>query len=168
VEDGDAVGFCRRVQPRLIGALTLYCGDRLLAEELAQDTLVRVLDRWETVQAMAAPEAWAHRVAINLANSAFRRRGAERRARQRAQAAAQVPPGVEDHDARLMVRRAVATLPERQRQVVVLRYIADLPIEEVARLMRCAPGTVKSLTNRAVTALSTSEHLDLEGLSDHA
>ena len=165
---GPAVAFCRRLRPQLVGALTLYCGDRLLAEELAQDTLVRVLDRWSSVQMMAAPEAWAHRVAINLANSWFRRRAAERRARQRLQATAGTATPTVDTEARLTVRRAVAALPPRQREAVVLRYFADLPVEEVARLMRCAPGTVKSLTHRAVTALRASEHLDLEGLSDRA
>jgi DNA-directed RNA polymerase specialized sigma24 family protein len=75
--------LCEVVQPRLIGSLTLYTGDRLLAAELTQDALVKLLDRWDHVAAMDNPTAWAYRVAINLANSRFRRRRAERRARRR-------------------------------------------------------------------------------------
>ena len=60
------------------------------------------------------------------------------------------------------VRRAVAALPRRQRTAVVLRYYADLPVAEVPVLMGCAPGTVKSLTRKALTALRQRKHEDIE------
>jgi RNA polymerase sigma-70 factor (sigma-E family) len=151
---GDAAAFCDRVYPQLVGALTLYCGQRHVAEELAQETLVRVWDRWPKVRDMASPQGWAHRVAINLANSWYRRQAAERRATARLQR--ERPAAEPDRAAELALRAAVAALPPRQRAVLVLRFFADLPVEETAALLHCAPGTVKSLTNKAVTRLRTA------------
>jgi RNA polymerase sigma factor (sigma-70 family) len=152
--DGDAASFCEVLYPQLVGALTLYCGRRDVAEEIAQETLVRVWDRWPKVRDMASPKGWAHRVAINLANSRYRRLAAERRATARLQ---QERPGADpDRDADLALRAAVAALPARQRAVVVLRFFADQPVEETARLLHCAPGTVKSLTSKAIDRLRRS------------
>jgi RNA polymerase sigma-70 factor (ECF subfamily) len=149
------IGFCDRVRSRLVGTLSLLCGDGDAAEELAQETLARVWLGWSRVRALGEPLAtvWTYRVAINLANSWLRRRMAERRARARlavGAAGAHLDPDPADAVA---VRRVVAALPRRQRTAVVLRYYADLPVAEVAALMGCAPGTVKSLTSKALTAL---------------
>jgi RNA polymerase sigma-70 factor (sigma-E family) len=142
--------FCRELHPRLVGALALHCGDRDVAAELAQETLARVWERWPTVERMDSPEAWAFRVAFNLAASRYRRRAAERRAHDR------LGP-VDDHAAdvadALAVRAAVAALPCRQRSALVLRYFADLSVERTAEVLGCAPGTVKSLTSQAIAAL---------------
>ena len=59
------------------------------------------------------------------------------------------------------IRRAVAALPRRQWTALVLRYYADLPVSEVAALMGCAPGTVKSLTSKALTALRRVEGMQV-------
>lgn len=159
VGDRPEAWLCAELEPRLIGALTLYCGDRFVAEELAQETLVRVLDRWPEVQQLTSPSAWAHRVAINLANSRFRRLRAERRAHQRLGARAERDNGV-DVAAHIAVREAVTRLPRRQRTALVLRYFADLPVAEVAALMDCSPGTVKSLTHHAIDALRRAGLID--------
>jgi RNA polymerase sigma-70 factor (sigma-E family) len=159
----DVDTFCRALHPRLVGALALRTGSRALAEELAQETFVRVWERWPTVRAATSPEAWAFRVALNLTSSRFRRLGAERRARARLEArpvdhAALDTGGPE----RAMVRDAVAALPPRQRTAVVLRYFSGLSVAETATAMGCAEGTVKSLTAKAVDALRRSLHTDLE------
>lgn len=151
----EAGEFCVRVRARLVGTLSLYCGDADLAEELAQDTLARVWDRWPQVRAMRAPDAWTYRVAVNLANSHFRRRAAERRATSRRVPVADEGGAVDLADA-IVVRHAVAGLPKRQKTALVLRYYADLPIEEVASLMGCAPGTVKALTHQAIANLRSA------------
>lgn len=75
--------FCRREYPRLVGALSLYCGDADVAEELAQEALIRAADRWPHVGQMDAPGAWVYRVGMNLCGSWFRRKRAERRANAR-------------------------------------------------------------------------------------
>src|SRR5687767_13250811 len=120
-QSGEVTAFCQRVQPKLLGALTLHCGDAAVAEELTQETLAVVWDKWPRGEVMAAPEAFALRVGFNMANSWLRRRIAERNALRRL-----VPTG-EHHDApeESGVRDAVLRLPPRQRTAVVLRYFAD-------------------------------------------
>src|SRR5918992_733978 len=103
---GDLTAFCRREHPRLVGALSLYCGDLFLAEELAQEALARVCRDWSRVRRMDHPAAWAQRVAINLANSQFRRRAAERRARQRLEAGAMQHEDAPDAAVAITVRTA--------------------------------------------------------------
>ena len=145
--------FCARMRPRLVGALTLYCGERDLAEELAQETLARVYSRWESVRAADSPDAYTHRVALNLANSTFRRRGAERRARRRLEASAVERVHDTDEADALALREAVSRLPRGQRTALVLRYFADLSVADTAALMGCSQGTVKSQTAHAIGAL---------------
>jgi RNA polymerase sigma-70 factor (sigma-E family) len=160
---GDAAevaAFCRREHRRLVGLLALYVGDRAVAEELAQETLVRVCERWPQVRTMSSPSGWASRVALNLASSRWRRAGAERRAHIRHGAPTDAVHDV-DTAATLAVRSAVAALPPRQKQALVLRYYADLSIAEVADAMRCPVGTVKSLLSRATATLR-----DEAGLTD--
>jgi RNA polymerase sigma-70 factor (ECF subfamily) len=154
-EDNDLDRFCASEYPRLVGTLTLYCGSRDIAEVLAQDVLVKVCDRWEQVRHMAAPGAWAHRVAINAANSWFTRRSAERRAMERAGHPSE--EAVEQDVAAMMaIRAAVAMLPPRRRAAVVLRYFADLSVEDTAAVMRCGPATVRALTYQAINQLRAS------------
>lgn len=162
----DAAAFCRRVHPALVGAVGLHCGDRSVAEEVAQEALARAWERWEAVQRMDSPEAWVYRVAFNLATSRFRRRAAERRALDRL--GPRAAPVAHDEADRLAVRAAVASLPNRQRQALVLRYFADLPVDEVAAVMRCAPGTVKSLTSRAIDGLRLQLGDQVEAVADLA
>jgi len=144
--------FCRDLRPRLLGALRLEVAHHV-AEELTQETLARVCDRWESVRAMRSPEGWAFRVAFNLTRSVLRRRVAERRALSRYAAdGAPVTTGLDQADL-LALREAVRDLAPRQRRALVLRYYADLPVEEVARVMGCTPATVRSHTRGALARL---------------
>ncbi|WP_052668299.1 RNA polymerase sigma factor [Nitriliruptor alkaliphilus] len=151
-DPGDVAAFCRREHRRLVGLLALYVGDRAVAEELAQETLVRVCEQWPKVRAMTNPSGWASRVALNLASSRWRRLSAERRATVRHGAD---PDRAQDVDtaATVAVRSAVAALPPRQKQALVLRYYADLSVADVADAMDCPVGTAKSLLSRATAAL---------------
>lgn len=156
----EAAVFCDDIRGRLVQALTLYCGNRQVGEELAQEALARVWERWPKVAAMEAPEAWTFRVGMNLANSAFRRRMAERRALARSGTAGGAPePDVASAAA---VREAVAALPPRQRAVIIARYFLDHSVDETASLLGCAPGTVKATTSHALAALRTRGLIDDE------
>lgn len=148
---GDLEAFCRREYPRLVGSLSLHCGDAAAAEDLAQEALARAVDRWDRVARMQAPGAWVHRVAINLANSHYRRRQAERRARTRHGAA----PDHDDGDlaGALAVREAVSRLPAKQRTAVTLRFFAQMSVAETAAVMGCSEGAVAQHTRRGVAAL---------------
>ena len=66
-DDRALVEFCRAEWPRLVGSLSLDVGSRELAEDLAQETLVRVCAHWRRVRRADSPSGWAHRVAFNLA-----------------------------------------------------------------------------------------------------
>jgi RNA polymerase sigma factor (sigma-70 family) len=143
--------FCRSEHPKIVGFLTLFCGDREVALELAQETMIRVVQHWKKVRGMQAPSAWAHRVAVNLANSWVRRRIVARRGETPLrEVETHLDP---DGAAAIAVREAIRELPPRQRAAIVLRFYADLPTDEVAEIMRCKPGTVWALTNQALASL---------------
>lgn len=148
----DLDRFVEGLLPKLLGTLTLYCGDRDVAEDLTQETLTRICRDWERVREMASPEAWTHRVAVNLAHSHYRRRAAGRRAKDRAQgrSAAQALPDAADA---IVVRDALRALPARHRSVLVLRYYADLSIAELATALDISPSAAKSRSHRATAAL---------------
>ncbi|MCU1486955.1 MAG: putative polymerase sigma factor [Actinomycetia bacterium] len=152
--------FCDELRPRLVGSLVLFCGDRWLAEEIAQEALARAVERWGRVGAMASPQAWTYRTAFNLARSTARRRAAERRARSRL--AGDRPPDLPDTSTAVAVRAAVAALPSRQRAAIVARFYAGLPVTETAEALGCAEGTVRALTAQAMVRLRTSGLLDEE------
>ena len=147
----EAEEFCRRVRPRLVRTLSLYCGDVQVAEDAAQAALAKVWAHWGRVSGMAAPEAWTFRVAFNEARSWFRSAGRSRARERRTAPAEAVPP--DDVAEEVAVRRAVARLPRRQAQALVLRYFEDLTVVDTAVVMGCAPGTVKALTSKAIRGL---------------
>ncbi len=148
----DLVAFCEAQFPRLVGALGLYCGDRDVAEDLAQEALARACRDWRKVKELDSPEAWAHRVGMNLAHSHFRRRGAEKRAALRL-----TRSGLTGTDQQVTDRAdlldAVHRLPHRQRSAVILRYYLGFAIHEVASALECPEGTAKTLIHRGVAAL---------------
>jgi RNA polymerase sigma factor (sigma-70 family) len=160
--DRELAEFCRAEHRRLVGLLSLYCRDRHVAEELAQDALVRVISHWDTVRTLNAPSAWTYRVAINLANSHLRRRLAERRASKRLIAGAVGVQSDPDTPTAIAVRTAVSALPKRQRAVIVLRFFADLSVREVSELLAMPEGTVKTLTAAGLARLRTAMNDRLE------
>lgn len=164
--DAELVAFCRAEYPRLVGSLGLYCGNAAVAEELAQETLARVWTNWKKVRRLDKPEAWAHRVGLNLANSHLRRLMAERRAR-RLQGPLDLIEIGPDVAAAHAVRSAVAALPRRYKTAIVLRFYLDLPFAEIAELMDASEPTVRSLTRRGIARLRKESGLLLtEGVLD--
>lgn len=146
---------------RLVGQLFLVTGDLHEAEEVVQEAFTRAAGRWPRLREYDIPEQWVRRVAINLATDGRRR--VRRRlavlAQLDAEAAAVVPPISVDG---LAVAAALATLPRRQRQVVVLHYLLDLPVREVARQLSMPVGTVKSRLARARSALAAQLDVEIE------
>lgn len=153
--DESLDGFLRREHRRLVGALSLYCGNAEVAEELAQEALYRACRQWAEVGSMASPGAWVHRVGINLANSTYRRRKAEWRANRRSAQSDSALSADLDQAAVLAVRQAVAALPARQRAALVLRHYGGYSGVEIAELLGVTEGAVKQLTHRAITSLRT-------------
>ncbi len=131
---------------RAYGVAYVVLGDRGESEDVAQETLARASVRWKKVSAYAEP--WVVRVAGNLAIDRVRRR-------QRARG---LPthdlPGVDAQ--RVDLQRALLTLSPKQREVVMLRYLVDLPEAEVAQTLGCSVGTVKTHASRGLAALRKS------------
>jgi RNA polymerase sigma-70 factor (ECF subfamily) len=130
--------------------LYAYFGDRQEAQDVVQEAFCRALAGWHTVSQYEDPVAWVRRVAWNLATSNVRRARVAVAFWRRQTPQDIAPPGPD----RVALIRALRTLPHRQRQAVVLHYVADLPLTEIARTMQVSIGTVKSWLYRARTALA--------------
>jgi RNA polymerase sigma-70 factor (ECF subfamily) len=167
-EGDDAAAFCETVHSSLYGALFLYCGSRETAEDLTQETLLRVWRNWASVSTMDRPDRWALRVAFNLAKSGFRRLRVARRVAALQNGSLASETDADPTDA-IAVRAAVATLPPRQRAAIVLRYFNDFSVADTAAVLGCAEGTVKALTSQAVANLRTrmTADIDLSPPHDH-
>ncbi|MCI4063481.1 sigma-70 family RNA polymerase sigma factor [Micromonospora sp. R77] len=114
------------------------------AEEVVQDVFVQLYRHRDTVE---RPEAWLRHAVANRVTSWVRRRQVERRHRQQLGAATHVPAVTLEFVAML------APLSPRQRAALFLRYHEDLSEQEIATVLGCRPGTVKSLINRALARL---------------
>lgn len=144
----DMERFCAAAYPQLVGALAHHFGDATLAEDLAQDALVRACDRWATVGDLASPVGWAYRVGVNLGNSWFRRRATERRAHARHGLGEQLHRDRDVAD-RLAIAEALQQLTRQQREAIVLRHFLGLSTYEAAEVLGSTPGAVRGLTHRA-------------------
>jgi RNA polymerase sigma-70 factor (sigma-E family) len=130
-------------------------GDRGVAEDLCQEALARAYASWRRVAGY--DEAWVARVTTNLAIGRWRR---DRRLTEGQPVLRAVTDPV-DPAVRLELVAALRALPRRQREVVTLRYLADLPEAEVAAALGCSAGTVKQHAHRGLAALrSRLRHLD--------
>jgi RNA polymerase sigma-70 factor, ECF subfamily len=143
----DFYGATARRLVRYAYALTGNVSD---AQEIAQEAFARAWQRWDSVRDLDSPEAWVRRVATNIATSRYRRERTARDARPYL-IAADVPEVSPDTVALVA---ALRTLPERQRIVVVLHYLADLPVGQIAAELRCPIGSVKAWLHRGREALA--------------
>ncbi|WP_020578608.1 SigE family RNA polymerase sigma factor [Actinopolymorpha alba] len=144
----------------LLRTAYLLCGDQHRAEDLVQGALAKLAPRWRKVE---EPEAYVRRVLYHDQVSWWRRRSrssehlVERPPESPASTAASQHPT--DHasavDRRIDVRAALSKLGPRQRAVLALRYFEDLPEAEVAHMLGCSVGTVRSQTARALARLRT-------------
>jgi RNA polymerase sigma factor (sigma-70 family) len=132
-------------------------GDREEARDVAQEALARAYAHWSRVGPY--DEAWISRVAANLALDVARARGRSWRPDRLARLRRTAGPGAEAPDpAAAVVMRgelitALRRLSRRQREVVAMRYLADLPEGEVAAALGCSVGTVKQHASRGLGAL---------------
>jgi RNA polymerase sigma-70 factor, ECF subfamily len=150
-ETEDFDSFYAATFARLVGQLAVVTGDRHEAEDVVQEAMARAASRWARLRAYDAPEAWVRRVAFNLAVSSHRRARRRLGALLRLGPPAPVPPVSVDA---LALAEALHGLSVAHRQVVVLYYLADLPVEQVAAELRVPVGTVKARLARARGALA--------------
>ena len=126
-------------------------GEGARAEDAAAEAMVRALLSWPRIGDLAHREAWVMRVASNLAIDEIRRQ--TRRRRPPLPAAREVADGAEGVSLRMAVVAALATLSARQREVVALRYLADLDEAEVSRVLGISVNSVKKHAMRGRAAL---------------
>lgn len=126
------------------------CGSWLDAEEIAQTAFVKLYARWTKIR-IDTVDAYLRTVLTRVFLDT------KRRGRAREHAVAELPdsalPPDSGPDERLALRTALLTVPPGQRAVLVLRYVADLSVDQVAETLKCSPGTVKSQTARGLAAL---------------
>jgi RNA polymerase sigma-70 factor (ECF subfamily) len=144
----EFVEFYEANKDACLRAVAVSVADRDLAEELVGEAFTRAWTRWSKVRQHPAPAAWVVRVALNTRVSWWRRRRSE------------VP--LDEHDAGHVdvthvldrdTTAALLLLPQRQREVVALRFLLDLDTATTAEVLGVAPGTVTAHLARAMSAL---------------
>lgn len=124
----------------------LLCRDRGIAEDATQEAFARAFERWERLRNESWAGGWVTRTAINVTKRRLRRRPSP-----------SPPPDQEtDLDEAIDLWRAVARLPARQQQAVIVHHREGRPVSEVAQIMGCAQGTARAHLARAYAALRKS------------
>jgi RNA polymerase sigma-70 factor (sigma-E family) len=142
--------FAEAVAPRLRRTAFLLCGDWHAAEDLAQTALAKVYVSWRKIKRQDAAPDYATRTLINCYLADRRRK---RPAEILTGQLPERPAVTAAPETRLVVLAALATLPPRARAVVVLRYWADLSVDQAAAVLGCSPGNVRSQSTRALAKL---------------
>jgi RNA polymerase sigma-70 factor (sigma-E family) len=163
LEGGRLAELYARHAPEARRLAYLLTGDRAQAEDLVQDSFVRITGRFLDLR---DPDGFGHylrRTIVNLGNSHFRRRRLESSYVERQKQLA-IPTAVEpDPSTRDAVWRALQRLPVRQRAAIVLRYYEDLSEEQISEILKCRRGTVKSLVSRGLDALRADADAEIRG-----
>ena len=147
--DAAFTAFVEQATPSLLRTAWLLTGDHHAAHDLVQAALVRTYVAWPRVRPETAL-AYARRILVNERTDRWRRTGAELAVATPPESAATAGSATEDRD---VVVRLLASLPEQQRKVVVLRYYADLSEQATADVLNISVGTVKSASSRGLATL---------------
>jgi RNA polymerase sigma-70 factor (sigma-E family) len=145
--------FYAALWPRLVRTAYAVSGDLGTAEDAVQTAFAKAYRSWRRISRLESPEAYLRKMAVNEALST-RRRAATRREETRAEPPEHVAVGSpEDALGHDEMWRAVSSLPPRQRAVLVLRYYEDLSEQQIADVLGCRRGTVKSQASAALATL---------------
>jgi RNA polymerase sigma-70 factor (sigma-E family) len=140
----------------LVHLAVVMVGDLATAEDIVQDVFERLHRRWHALREPSRGLAYARTSVLNGCRSTHRRAAVARKYAPRLAS----PPDRADPDAttaigdRCELVAALRLLPRRQREVLVLRYYADLSVEEVAETLRIAPSAVRAFSSRGLAALA--------------
>jgi RNA polymerase sigma-70 factor (sigma-E family) len=162
--DAEFVAFVDRRARQHVRAAVLLTGDWHAAEDLVQTCLVKLYRVWPRLDSRVDLDAYLRRMLVNTHRSWWRARW------RREAPVATIPDGDgevdgQDRHARAaVVRQALRALPARQRAVLVLRFYEDLPVAEVADLLGCSAGAVKTHTHRGIRRLR--QLLDAEAVAE--
>ena len=149
----------------LLRTAYLLTGDRHLAEDLLQAALTKTYLRWDSLRDDGAAEAYVRRVLVTTYTRWWQRKWHGERPTAELPEVELLDPYAAADD-REQVRRLLASLPRRQRAVIVLRFFEDLPEKEIAEVLGISPGTVKSTASAAMAKLRRMVAERPEGLAD--
>jgi RNA polymerase sigma-70 factor (sigma-E family) len=145
---------------RLLRYATALTCDPHLAQDVVQDVLLRVQRRWSLIEPMQAPDAYIRRMITNEYLSWRRRRAARTVAsthRALETLSAPVADPATQYAERDAMRSRIARLPRKQRAAILLRYYEDCTDAEIAEVLGCTEGTVRSHISRALATLRANE-----------
>ena len=145
--DADLEALFARDYAALVRLAFLLTRDAATAEEIAMEAFVRVVGGWRRIGSMDRPELYVRRIVVNLCSSSRRKRFIERQMTDRL--GARTPDRYEESQADPSIARSLQRLPVRQRACIVLRYFEDRSESEMAEILRCSTGTVKSQLAKA-------------------
>jgi RNA polymerase sigma-70 factor (sigma-E family) len=157
---GAIAALFRDHHGELVRLALLVVGDLPTAEDVVQDVYASLHTRWSKARAGDAPLSYVRAAVLNGCRSVLRRRGIARRvgvlhrASVRDESLASAESEAILSDDRRRVLAALARLPHRRREVLVLRYYLGLSEAEIAAVLGISPGTVKSTAARALAALA--------------
>ena len=138
----------RRLRPAMVRLAHLLTGSVDAAEDVVHDAFLACSRHWSELE---SPDAYVRRAVVNQARSRLRQVGRDRDKADRFGRAAPLTVGMPEVDD---LWDALRCLPDRQRMALVLRFYQDLPVAEIARLLDCRLGTVKSLIHRGLARMS--------------
>jgi RNA polymerase sigma-70 factor (sigma-E family) len=150
--EGEYVEYVTARLARLRRLAYLLCGDEHRADDLVQVTITKLYERWRRVRMVDSLDQYVRAMLVR----AFldeKRRAWSSRVWLTGQPPERPAPDGPDVEQRAVLRQALTTVPRRQRAVLVLRFLCDLPVNEVARLLGCSAGNVKSQTHHGLAAL---------------
>jgi RNA polymerase sigma-70 factor (sigma-E family) len=145
--------FVREQTTQLLRSAYLLTGSASAAEDLVQDTLLRLYPKWDRVMAADVPLAYVRRSLVNGFLNQQRRPASRELVLDELPERADVRDVGTDVTTRDLVWRLLATLPDRQRAALVLRFFHDLNDDEIAMYLNCRLGTVRSLISRGLASL---------------
>jgi RNA polymerase sigma-70 factor (sigma-E family) len=150
--DADFAAFVRANERSLLRLAWLLMADRHAAEDLVQTALEKTLPRWTSIRD-DDPMAYVHRVMVNTRTSWWRRHKGREAVTHEVAEAIDTTDRAEAFADRIRLAAAMRALTDGQRKVVVLRHYADMSEAQVAQLLGCSVGTVKSQNARALARL---------------
>ena len=148
--------FATYVQDRrqaLFRFAVVLCGDPVLAEDILTDVLGRAYEHWDRVSAADNVHAYVRRMTVNEYLAWWRRRVRAVPVAELGELAAATPDPADRYAECAAITAELAKLPKRQRAVLVLRFYEGMSDEEIARVLGCRPGTVRSCASRALATL---------------
>lgn len=144
--------FARQQLPPLLRFAKVLCGDRALAEDVVQEVLIRLHGRWSELADVTRLDAYVRKMIVNEYLS-WRRKWARVVPLPNVWPTTLTPDPAIEHVERDALIADMASLPAKQRAVIVLRYYGGLTDAEIAETLECAQSTVRAYATRALAAL---------------